>query len=562
MHCPQCGKTYTAVQTVCPSCYVELAKGASRGAAVGGGRVEFGKAPPAARRSEPAPPPPPPVDRRAATGPSVAPPSPRQARPTPPVAAPVAAEAAPAVAPVAVEPQAAFEPQAALNAEVFTEPRADQVARPQLSQTVALSQAPDLGPELEVVASRAPVLPPAPTLVDRWAPEAGAQVSPRRHPGLLEWVLALLLLPGLWFMWARVVKPLAAQAATPLPAVKPSDPITLPAGLTPEDTFKGAQARYQKRDFRMAASEARLALSVWERQGADRATLTEARYFIANACSQAGDYEASLREYDRLLKAEPQNPVFKSEASQVRGQMHKAGRQKAQVELQQARAYFTGKDYTRAVASARSALMLGDQHRADKAFKARCSSLIGRSYYRQGRYREAAAALKQAVTLSPGDSEARAALSESRRQIELANEEQRSRYTYAPQDYGQQPARSTSTRKSSPSGSSSYPRASVGTDPQDQPRTARKRPRGTYNPDYSVPGTKYTPREPQLPTVSDGSANPGGLPSYSQNRDGSLPSYSSGSARSGTLPTYDSNDGGVYPGYQSGTKSSGAPPGY
>jgi tetratricopeptide (TPR) repeat protein len=365
-------------------------------------------------------------------------------------------------------------------------------------------------------------------------------------------------------MWAKVVKPLAAQAATPPPAVKPAEPIALPPGLTPEDTFKGAQARYQKRDFRGAASEARLALSVWERQGADRATLNEARYFIANACSRAGDYEASLREYDRLLKADPQNPVFKSEASNVRGQMHKAGRQKAQAELQQARAYFTGKDYARAVASARSALMLGEQHQADKAFKARCSSLIGRSYYRQGSYSEAAAALKQAVTLNPADSEARAALNESRRQIELANEQKRARYTYAPQDFSQpavEPARTT-TRKSYPTASSSYPKAPVTTDPYDQPKPDRKRPRSTYNPDYSVPGTKYTPREPQLPTVSGGSANPGGLPSYSGNRDSSLPSYSSGSARSGTLPTYDSSDGGVYPGYQNGSKGSGAPPGY
>ncbi len=476
-----------------------------------------------------------------------------------------------------VEAGGAAEPQTTPIATLpaTTEPQSTPIAaRPQLSPTVALSEpppetVPDPGPELEVVSTapeppRAPVLPP--TLVDRWTPERGTHAPPRRHPGLVEWVLALLLLPGLWLMWAKVVKPLAAQAATPPPAVKPAEPIALPPGLTPEDTFKGAQARYQKRDFRGAASEARLALSVWERQGADRATVNEARYFIANACARAGDYEASLAEYGRLLQSEPQNPVFKSESGMVRGQMHQAGRQKAQAELQQARAYYTGKDYPRAVASARSALMLGEQHRSDSAFKARCSSLIGRSYYRQGSYAEAAAALKQAVTLNPADSEARVALNESRRQIELANEQQRARYThgYGPQDDPQPSRPAATTTKSYPTASSGYPKAPVTTDPYDQPKPKpdRKRPRSTYNPDYSVPGTKYTPRESQLPTVSGGPANPGGLPSYSGNRDSSLPSYSSGSAKSSTLPTYDSSDGGVYPGYQSGTKSSGAPPGY
>jgi hypothetical protein len=357
-------------------------------------------------------------------------------------------------------------------------------------------------------------------------------------------------------MWLFVVKPIMKSANTPPPPPHAAEPIVVPSGISPEDTLEGARALYKKRDYRRAASEAQLALTVWERQNADPKDIQEARYLISHAYEKAGDLDQSLAMYDRLIKADPSNAVMRQERGQLLARIQKAGRQKAEATLAQARQQFAAHDDARAVATAQAAMILGNQSGSGNAFMARCNSLVGRALYRQGNYNGARVALQQALRLNPSDGDARRTLAEAKRQIELAQERLRDQY-----DSQSQPTRTQSTSTSGSYPTASYPQANSTRD--DDNRQLPPPRRNHYNPDYSVPGTKYTPRETGMPDLPSGGDNSGSLPTYGdQNSDGKLPNYNSGSGDN-TLPTYNNNGGGVYPGYQStGGNKSSKPPGY
>ncbi|MEW6284415.1 MAG: tetratricopeptide repeat protein, partial [Candidatus Eremiobacterota bacterium] len=381
---------------------------------------------------------------------------------------------------------------------------------------------------------------------DQWTDQQ-AVASSRPRSGLTEWVLALLLLPVLWLMWSKLVQPLMAEANRPVQkAAGPAEKPELPAALNPDVVFANAEKAYTRGDYVTSASEADVALSTWKRQGADPLKIRRARLLMARSYARSGQTQQALSQYSQLTAGDPANPTYRSEAAALKRARDQEGRRKAAARLDDARNYYRNGDYGRADAAARQAMSLYQQFGGDNASRAAAQSLVGRSLYKLGNYRSAVPALKHALEMNPGDQAARAALADAREQIRLqAYGEPGPSVSYSEPDpwpVPSAPRPATAPRSSYPTYQPEQP--SWNSRPSSSSGSSSSRPgKYRYNPNYSVKGSKYNPRQSEIPDEPSYSPPGGGLPSYSSgSRDNSLPNYSSGSSNR-TLPSYDTKPG-------------------